>query len=153
MTNPSNPTTILFYSVTFGENVLHSHPTGGHQESGIIYNPLNIVNPIVEVRTTDIKQYNMIYIPTNGRYYWIKEYEYIGEANVCKLHCESAVLVNWYSEICNNKAVSVESGEYYNKSLIKNDYPILDQKKFTNDHFTQIPQKDVFILTTLGGGN
>lgn len=154
MANPTNPTTITFFTVSFDDKTLHAQPSGGHDETGIIYDPLNVVNPIIEVRTTNIKQYNMIYIPTNGRHYWIREYEYIGEANVCRLHCESAVLVNWYSDICNSVAILELSTDYFDSYYVKNDYPILDQRKGNNiNTFKQIPYKDCYILTTLGGGS
>ena len=149
-------TTINFYKVNYDEHTLHTPPTTHNvQHTGNIYDPLNIINPIVEVNYENIEQYNLIQIAVNSnRFYWIKEYEYIGEGNACRLHCESAVLLNWYTNIMNTTAVIENSKGYYNKQFVNNDFPILAQRQFNNVNvFKQIPYQDCYILTALGGDN
>ena len=150
-------TTIEFYKVGLEKNSLQnpSNLTNNpYTQSGNIFDPLNVVNPIVEVNVANVEQYNLIKIPVNNRYYWINDYEYIAEGNVCNLHCESAPLITWYDAIVQSRAIIKNSTGYYNKNLINNEFPILDQKLFTVDKFPKsLKHKDVFILTTLGGGN
>lgn len=152
-------TTISFYKVGFEKNTLKnpSSVTGlssGRKTSqtGNIFDPINVVNPIVEVNISNIESYNLMYIGAFSRYYWITEYEYIAEGNVCKIHGESAVLLNWYDAIINTRTKVTKSTRFYNKHLINSDFPILDQRKITIDKFPKsIPNKDCVLLTTLGG--
>jgi len=147
-------TTIKFYKVNYDEHTLHTPPTSANAtHTGNIFDPLNIVNPSVEVNYENIEQYNLIQIAVNSnRFYWIKEYEYIGEGHACILHCESAVLLNWYTQICNSNAVIENSKGYYNKQFVSNDFPILAQRQFNNiNTFKQIPYQDCYVITTLGG--
>ena len=145
---------IYLYSVGFEKNTLKnpSDLPSYTTISGRVFDPLNVVNPVVEVNVQNVEQYNLIYIPTNNRYYWINEYEYIAEGYVSNLHCESAVLLTWYNAIIKTRIKVTKSTRFYNKHLTSSDFPILDQRKITIDKFPKsLPSKDCVMLTTLGG--
>lgn len=97
-------------------------PSGG-QEFGIdLKAPCNIIDPEIKIATqSDPTGYNYCYLPTFSRYYWVKNWTYVGGLWVASLTVDT--LASYRDQIGYSTEYVVRSSAKYNGTISDGLYP------------------------------
>ena len=96
-----------------------------------------MLNPKIEFEfaiTSDPSQWNVAYIPSFGRYYWIREWEF--NDRLWTAYMEVDVLATYKSKIGNTSLYILRAANAYNGNIIDDLYPVKTGCSFTNETMT-----------------
>lgn len=122
-------------------------PTGGTSVDVVLKDEAGVLDPIIELHTSaSPSAYNYLYIPTFGRYYWLREWTY--NRGIWTGSFTVDVLASWKSYILasqqyvlradNNAALSGETPADLHKFLIDSQYPTANGATATQLYFDDI---------------
>lgn len=144
--------TIKFYYNKSDLKVVSKSLTEKFDISGTIKDKTSIIDPtlLIEGNLNDISECNYIYIPTFGRYYYIKDIVSVGN-NLVEISCHVDVLMSFKTEIKSNTAIVRRNEKkfnlYLNDGVFKTyQNPIIQVKSFPNGFTTE-----QFVLSVAGG--
>lgn len=142
---------IILYRNNSENNKIGKSLTQLNTINGTLRDRTSILNPSIEVNSTNVINANYCYIPDFGRYYFITDIESV-KRELWAITLKVDVLETYKQQIYNNGGVIERQENLYNLYLKD------DNLKFTSDTFTltkEFPNnnnfnKDNYILMTSG---
>ena len=126
---------ITFYTFAKKKNSLKL-PTGATSRTYncVFKEATDIMNPVIELDTAVSVSYNYAYVPSVGRYYFVKDWT--SETNdiwSASLVCD--VLATWRTEILASYQYVVRNQSKYNLEVPDNMYPMIDGVEYSVNDF------------------
>lgn len=134
-------------------------PSGLQLYNVTLKGPCSILKPRLEIKwngTGDPTLYNMVYISTFGRYYWITNWTYEDRCWVCD--CKVDVLASYKTEIGNASKYILRSASSYDTKVIDTKYPAkagaaCHQNTFAGPSWATTYAGGRFVVGITGQGN
>ncbi len=135
-------------------------PTGLQLYNVTLKGPCSILKPRLEIKWTgtgDPTMYNMVYISTFGRYYWITNWTYEDRCWVCD--CKVDVLASYKTQIGNSSKYILRAADDVNPAVIDDFYPatgqmLISKTAVTGFGFnTDLVLGGKYIVSIVGEGN
>ena len=126
---------VTFY--TFSKKLNSTkQPSSGTSFSCLLKQPTNVMNPVIEVHTSNPTAYNYAHISDFGnRYYWIKDWT--SEVNGIWIATLSVdVLSTYRADILDSYQYVVRNQSKYDLEVPDNMYPMIDGVEFSSTEFT-----------------
>lgn len=101
-------------------------PTGGSSYTILLKDACSVSNPTIAIKwpgSGDPTAYNMCYIPTFGRYYWIDNWTYTDRQWIAS--CSVDVLASFKTDIGNASKYVLRSASEKNVHVLDNRYPAI----------------------------
>ena len=142
----------ILYKTASNEKALHKELTQVATVGVEWKSDTDILHPTV-ILGGSLPQANYLYIPTFGRYYFIKNMKVNSARNVIEIECDVDVLMSYADSLLQLQCVVARQENEYNtyltdSSLLAYSYPSIVQKAFPNGFTNQ----SHLILTVAGGG-
>ena len=98
-------------------------PTGGTSVDVVLKDEAGVLDPIIELHTSaSPSAYNYLYIPTFGRYYWLREWTYNRGIWIGSFYVDP--MASWRSQIGAQQLYIYRSAYEYDGRIIDGLYPI-----------------------------
>lgn len=142
----------ILYKTTSNEKTLHKELTKISTVGVEWKSNTDILHPTV-ILGGSLPKANYLYIPTFGRYYFIKNMKVDSGRNVIEIECDVDVLMSYADSLSQLQCVVARQENEYNtyladSSFLAYSYPSIVQKAFPNGFTNQ----SHLILTVAGGG-
>lgn len=118
--------------------------------NGILKDSCEITNPTILIEANNLSQYNYMYIPDFGRYYYINTIEVV-RTNLWRLSCHVDVLMTYRASLLNLKGVISRQQNQYNLYLDDGELPIYQNTSTVTKVFPNKINGESYILTVAGG--
>lgn len=117
---------IKLYQISKYPNSTALPDGNGLDVEGVIRSPSSIITPVIELqRIGQTSNYNFLYIPAWGRYYWIDNWTWDSGLWILSARCD--VLASWRNEIGNATEYVVRSAAAFDNRVIDTTYPAKSQ--------------------------
>ena len=129
---------ITLYKTSDENNKIDKTLSSGFSMTGSLRNESNVIRPSILIEIENPTNYNYMYIPEFGRYYFIKEMTSV-RTNLWRLDCEVDVLKSYANEI-KTLTVIIDKNKDYSKtnqylndgSFVIENKNAIEIKNFTN---------------------
>lgn len=112
---------------------------------------LSLLHPTFILELNNLPNYNYMYVPEFGRYYFIGEPVNIG-GNTWKVPCEEDYLSSWWNSVKENTAVIARQEQKYNLYLNDPEWKVYTNKQvLTRDFPSGFLDSGNYFLTVVGG--
>ena len=112
---------------------------------------LSLLHPTFILELDNLPNYNYIYVPEFGRYYFIGEPINIG-GNTWQVPCEEDYLSSWWNSVKENTAVIARQEQKYNLYLNDPEWKVYTNKQvLTRDFPSGFLDSGNYFLTVVGG--
>ena len=93
--------------------------------------PTSVIDPVIMLETTsDVWQYNYMYIRDLARYYFINDIIFV-RTGLYEIHCHVDVLYTYKTEISGLSAAISRNESLYNNLIVDERRPLLNDTDFT----------------------
>lgn len=146
---------IALYNNTSARNVVKKIKSNVKTVNGQLTENTSIENPSFIIEYFNDINFNYVYVPTFGRYYFIDNFD-VNEGQNIVLHCSVDALSSFWNSIKNSPCIAKRSASNFSNAIEDNEV----LKKSTSQYifrklnvaFTPTDGAGNYILT-LGGGN
>lgn len=119
--------------------------------TGVLNSTVNVLEPVIRFRTTNIVTFNYVYIESLNRYYFVSEIRQDGD--ICTVHLRVDVLFTYKDIILNSTATLTksENGNKYlsNRSNVFDVRPNIQKVDFPNKNL--LNTEGQIIMVTIKG--
>lgn len=119
--------------------------------TGVLNSTINVLEPVIRFRTTNIVTFNYVYIESLNRYYFVSEIRQDGD--ICTVHLRVDVLFTYKDIILNSTATLTksENGNKYlsNRSNVFDVRPNIQKVDFPNKNL--LNTEGQIIMVTIKG--
>lgn len=138
--------TATFYTFSKKKNSTAVPSSGGSAKNIVIKDPSSILNPRIDLDSSNPVSYNYCYIPAFNRYYFINDW--ISDHGHWIAECSVDVLASWKTEILNSYQFVLRSATYNNTYIEDSIYPMTANTTITSKFLNSIVSGAVFTGTT-----
>ena len=116
---------------TFSKNPRSTEtPQGGDTRDVQIFDPCNLLSPVLIVADSSAVAYNYCFIPAWGRYYWVRDWTFREGRMFCQLEVD--VLASWREEIGRSTQYISRAAAAYNPGVQDRVYPAYASPTYTS---------------------
>lgn len=149
---------IFLYNFSDDVRKIDKTLTNEYQTNAILKDATSTQNPVINIQTTDnLSQYNYLYIPNFGRYYFIDDIISVRN-NLWQIQCSVDVLMTYSEEIKQCKCLEARNSDQNSKMVIDPDTILTNRKiteviKFnTGEQLGNFTGDMEYVLVVAGGG-
>ena len=128
-----------------------ARPTGGDTKNGNLRENCSVLSPSISFQIGNPSAYNYAYIPTFGRYYFIRDWTYNGGLWVAEMECDA--LASWRNQIGASTQYVLRSSAVSDGTIKDTLYPAKSNVQFSAQGVWLWPQNETtYVVACIGGG-
>ena len=137
----------ILYKTTSNEKTLHKELTQVATIGVEWKSDTDILHPTV-ILGGSLPKANYLYIPTFGRYYFIKNMKVDSGRNVIEIECEVDVLMSYADKLSQLSCVMKRQANIYNTYLADDNFLTNNKTSlFVHEFESHLPSPQVYLLT------
>ena len=139
---------ITLYKNLSDDKVINKTKTEARQLTGTLYEPTDVLNPKIDITMFNgVFEYNYLYIPVFGRYYFITDITVVDGRKI-QLTCHVDALESWWNKGLSNVECHITRQQDWQKA---NFYLVDNRLVTTGRHLTYVKTAEPSIQIALPG--